>query len=190
MTRTTMELDEAILGRRSCRSYDQSRHVPLDAVKEIIRLGTWAPSGSNSQPWRITALSGEAKAGFITAFRSDLESKRDGMTETAANIAFWSCASLEKSDVVLLVWDKERSETSPQSIGAFIQTSMLAAHGMGLGTLWVAAVNRSEELIRAMYGHPDWKLIAGVGIGYPSEKMVGKKGPPRLSVNEVAEILT
>ena len=185
----TLELVDAILNRRSCRSYDQSRHVPPEVVREIIRLGTWAPSGSNTQPWKVTVLSGKAKDGFISAFRADLESKRAGMTEAAANIAFWSCTSLEKSDVVLLVWDRERSETSPQSVGAFIQTAILAAHGMGLGTLWVAAVNRSESLIAERYGHADWKLIAGMGIGFPSEKMVGKSGPPRLPVEDVAEFL-
>jgi len=32
-------------------------------------------------------------------------------------------------------------------------------------------------------------LIAGVGVGYSSEKMVGKRGPPRLPVEDVAESL-
>lgn len=30
-------------------------------------------------------------------------------------------------------------------------------------------------------------LIAAVGVGYPSAKMVGKKGPSRIPVDEVAE---
>ena len=184
-----MELDEAILGRRSCRSYDQTRHVSHEVMREIIHYGTWAPSGTNSQPWRFTILSSEAKAEFINLHRADLESKRAGMTEQVQNIAFWSCTSLEKSDVVVLVWDKEKSLTSPQSIGACIQTMMLKAHGMGVGSLWVAAVRWSKEEIMKRYSHPDWELIAGVGFGYPTEKMIGKKGPPRLQVEDVAEFL-
>lgn len=77
-----------------------------------------------------------AKAEFISLHRADLESKRAEMTEQAQNIAFWSCTSLEKSDVVVLVWDKEKSLTSPQSIGACIQMMMLKAHGLGVGSLW------------------------------------------------------
>ena len=184
-----MELNEAILNRRSCRSYDQTKHLTREMMREIIHAGTWAPSGTNSQPWRFTVLSGEAKAEFIKLHRDDLESKRGSMTEQVQNIAFWSCTSLEKSDVIVLVWDKEKSLTSPQSVGACIQTMMLNAHGMGVGSLWVAAVRWSREGIMKKYSHPDWELIAGVGFGYPSEKMIGKKGPPRLAVNEVAEFL-
>ncbi len=184
-----MELDEAILGRRSCRSYDQIRHVSREMMRKIIHYGTCAPSGTNSQPWRFTVLSGEAKAEFISLHREDLESKRAGMTEQVQNIAFWSCTSLEKSDVVVLVWDKEKSLTSPQSVGACIQTMMLKAHGFVVGSLWVAAVRWSKEEITKWYGHTDWELIAGVGFGYQSEKMIGKKGSPRLPVDEVAEFL-
>jgi nitroreductase len=184
-----MELDEAILGRRSCRSYDQTRHVSHNMMREIINYGTWAPSGTNSQPWRFTVLSGDAKTEFISLHRVDLESKRAGMTEQVQNIAFWSCTSLEKTDVVVLVWDKEKSLTSPQSVGACIQTMMLKAHSMEIGSLWVAAVRWSKEKITNRYSHPDWELIAGIGFGYPSEKMIGKKGPPRLPVEDVAEFL-
>jgi nitroreductase len=187
--RIAMELEEAILNRRSCRSYDQTKHVTREMMREIIHAGTWAPSGTNSQPWRFTVLSSEAKAEFIKLHRTDLESKRAVMKEQVQNIAFWSCTSLEKSDVVVLVWDKEKSLTSPQSVGASIQTMMLKAYSIGIGSLWVAAVRWSREEIMKRYGHPDWELIAGVGIGYQSEKMMGKKGPPRLPVDEVTEFL-
>jgi nitroreductase len=184
-----MELDEAILNRRSCRSYDPSKHVTKEQMREILHYGTWAPSGPNSQPWRFTVLSGEAKAEFIAFHSADLEKKKGGMTEQSANIALWSCTSLEKSDVVILVWDKEKGVVSQQGIGACIQTMMLKAHGMGVGSLWVAAVRWSKAEITEKYGHGDWELIAGVGFGYPSEKMIGKKGPLRLPVEEIAEFL-
>jgi len=36
----------------------------------------------------VTVLSDKAKGGFISAFRADLEPKRDRMPEAAVNIAF------------------------------------------------------------------------------------------------------
>jgi len=187
--RIAMELDEAILNRRSTRSYDPNKHMTVEQMREILNYGIWSPSGTNSQPWRFTVLSGEGKAEFIKLHRDDLEAHRSTMSEQTQNIAFWSCTSLEKSDIVVLVWDKEKSLTSPQSIGACIQTMMLKAHGMGIGSLWVAAVIFSKEAIMMRFNHEDWTLIAGLGFGYPSEKMIGKKGPPRLPVEEVAEFL-
>lgn len=184
-----MELDNAILNRRSCRSYEQTKNVTSEIMREIIQAGTWAPSGTNSQPWRFTVLQEEAKSEYIQTLRACLELKKGDMSKEAENIAFWSCTSLEKSNMVILVWDKEKSWTSGQSIGACIQTMMLKAYGLGLGTLWVAAVRWGGEDATKKYCHPDWELIAAVGVGYPSEKMIGKKGPPRLTVDQVAEFL-
>jgi hypothetical protein len=48
-------------------------------------------------------------------------------------------------------------------------------------------VRVAEEEYKKMYGKEDMNLIAAVGVGYPSEKMIGKQGPPRLPVDEVAE---
>ena len=47
----------------------------------------------------------------------------------------------------------------------------------------------SKDEIMKRYGHRDWGLIAGVSFDYPSEKIIGKKGPPRLPVDDVAEFL-
>jgi len=177
------------MNRRSCRSYDQTKTVTVEQLREIIHAGTWAPSGTNSQPWRFTVLTGEEKADYIKNLRAGMEAKRGTMSKEAENIAFWSATSLEKSSAIMLVWDKNKTMSGRDSIGACIQTMMLKAYGMGLGTLWVGAIRWGGEEATTKYGHPDWGLIAAVGVGYPSEKMIGKQGPPRLTVDQVAEFL-
>jgi nitroreductase len=184
-----LELNEAILGRRSCRSYDQSKTVSAEQVREMLEYGIWAPSGTNSQPWRFTVLMGDKKDEFIEILKRNIEKKKAQYSEQQLNIYQWSAITLEKGSAVLLVWDKNKTWTSPQSIGACIQTAMLKAYDMGLGTVWIAAVRAASDDLKKLYGKEDMDLIAGVGIGYPSEKMIGKKGPPRLPVDEVAEFL-
>jgi nitroreductase len=182
-----MELDEAIINRRSCRSYDTTRTVTEAQLREILLAGTWAPSGHNSQPWRFTVLTGAAKADYLARLRASLETKRGKLEKEAENIAFWSATSLEKGSAIILVWSNAKGGVNAQSIGACIQNMLLKAHGMCLGTLWVAAVKMADDDVLAPYNHPDWDLAAAVGVGYMSEKMIGKKGPPRLGVDEVAE---
>ena len=184
-----MELNEAILGRRSCRSYNREKEVTVEQLKEMLEYGIWAPSGTNSQPWRFTVLTGEKKTEFIEIMRRNIKEKKDNFTEQQINIFEWSALSLEKGSAIILVWDKNKTWTSPQSIGACIQTFMLKAYDMGLGTLWVAAVRVASDELKKLYGKEEMDLIASVGVGYPSDKMIGKKGPPRLSVDEVAEFL-
>lgn len=52
-----MELREAILGRRSIRSF-LNKEVPEELVKEILTDSQWAPSWGNTQPWEIMVITG------------------------------------------------------------------------------------------------------------------------------------
>ncbi len=144
-----MELDKAILERRSCRSYDK-KEVTEEQLREVLEYGIWAPSGTNSQPWRFDVLMGDAKDEFIKVMRENIEMRTAEFTEQQLNIFKWSALSLEKVSAIYVVWDKNKTWTSPQSIGACIQTMMLKAQGMGMGTLWVAA--------RAHY----WIILNGI----------------------------
>ncbi len=68
-----------------------------------------------------------------------------------------------------------------QSIGAAIQNLLLAAHDMGLGTLWICDI---------FYAYPelcDWlgetrQMIAAVAVGYPDETPSAR---PRKAVEDV-----
>ena len=69
-----MELDKAILERRSCRSYDK-KEVTEEQLREIMEYGIWSPSGTNSQPWRFDVLMGDAKDEIIAVMRENIEKK-------------------------------------------------------------------------------------------------------------------
>lgn len=50
--------------RRSCRAF-LSEAVPVEDVRAILEIARWAPSGGNLQPWRVIAVSGEAREAVI-----------------------------------------------------------------------------------------------------------------------------
>jgi nitroreductase len=55
----SMDVSEAVRTRRSVRAFlDQP--VPMDAIREVLRLAARAPSGGNLQPWWIHVVAGEA----------------------------------------------------------------------------------------------------------------------------------
>ncbi|MBU6436918.1 MAG: nitroreductase family protein, partial [Betaproteobacteria bacterium] len=54
-------VDEAITSRRSIRAF-LPKPVSRDTVTDILRVASRAPSGTNTQPWRVYVLSGAAKA--------------------------------------------------------------------------------------------------------------------------------
>lgn len=49
------QLVRLMLSRRSCRNY-QATPVPADLLEDLVRIGTTAPSGTNSQAWTFTIL--------------------------------------------------------------------------------------------------------------------------------------
>lgn len=53
-------VDDLIRERRSKRGF-LDRNVPLDTVKDILSVAKYAPSSSNTQPWRCYVATGEAR---------------------------------------------------------------------------------------------------------------------------------
>ena len=51
----TSPILDAIYQRRSIREYSDEE-VLIDQLREIIKAGTWAPSGLNNQPWRFVTI--------------------------------------------------------------------------------------------------------------------------------------
>lgn len=56
----TNPVDEAILSRRSVRAY-LPKPVPRETVAHILEVASRAPSGTNTQPWCVRAISGAVK---------------------------------------------------------------------------------------------------------------------------------
>ena len=58
---------EAIKSRRSVRAY-KKKLVPIEIVEEILRIASRAPSGTNTQPWKVNVLTGN----FLKNFKKKL----------------------------------------------------------------------------------------------------------------------
>jgi nitroreductase len=54
-------VDAAITSRRSVRAFLDTP-VSLETVRDILRVASRAPSGTNTQPWRVTVLTGRSRA--------------------------------------------------------------------------------------------------------------------------------
>ena len=55
----TAAVDEAIKTRHSLRAFLPTP-VPRQTVEDILEVARWAPSGTNTQPWQVHVLTGEA----------------------------------------------------------------------------------------------------------------------------------
>jgi nitroreductase len=58
-------VDAAIESRFSCRAFLRHREVPRALIEEILQVASRAPSGTNTQPWKVYVLQGAARDGLV-----------------------------------------------------------------------------------------------------------------------------
>jgi nitroreductase len=158
-----VEVLEAIYTRRSVREFT-AEPVTDDEVTEILKAGALAPSGLNNQPWRFAVVRDPAVRGDLaklTKYRKILES----------------------AAVVLPVFiDREtmyNDVKDHQGIGACLQNMLLAAHGQGLGSVWLGEILKSAVEVRTLLGLPETlELMAVIAVGRPAPaKREGRRKP-------------
>lgn len=70
-----MDIKEAIEGRISVRSF-LDKPVPKAVISEVLDTARWAPSGTNTQPWKVVVVQGDTKKAISDAF---LEAAKNGV---------------------------------------------------------------------------------------------------------------
>lgn len=150
-----MELLEGIYTRRSVRDYTD-RPVDRDRLLEIIKAGSWAPSGLNNQPWRFVIVRDkgiQSELAKLTRYKRIIES-------APASVAVFIDHEAMYNDV-----------KDHQAIGACLQNMLLAAHSMGLGAVWLGEILKNAGGVRELFDLPDrYELMAVVAIGHPEKR--------------------
>jgi len=149
------EVLKAIYERRSIRDF---RPMPVDEqqVMEIIRAGSWAPSGLNNQPWRFVVV-------------KDSKTKE----EIAGQTRYHSI--IETAPVIIAVFLDRKAMyhelKDVQAIGACLQNMLLAAHAQGLGAVWLGEILKNKEKVSEIVSLPSHlELMAIVAIGHPAHR--------------------
>ena len=70
------DVDKAIASRRSVRAF-LPRPVPRKLVEHILEVASRAPSGTNTQPWKVRVLAGDAKTRLCEAVLHAHETEAD-----------------------------------------------------------------------------------------------------------------
>jgi nitroreductase len=150
-----MDILEGLQTRRSIRTYTD-QPVTREQLREIIRLGTMAPSGMNNQPWRFVTIKSKETLQKL----AQLTKYSHIIGKAAACIAVF----VDKKAMYHEVKDH-------QSMGACIQNLLLASHGMGLGAVWLGEILKSAKEVRELCGlSNDMELMAVIALGHPAEK--------------------
>jgi nitroreductase len=225
--------------RRSIRDFAE-REVPAELVAAILDDARWAPSWSNTQPYKIAVAGGGLKdslkelllarfdaaaevqrggvPGKIAAFLSRSKALPDGDFDTrfeypaeltprrrATGFGLYSVLGIAREDsaarhrqmrrnfeffgapVVLFVFVRqELGAYSVLDAGIFLQSLMLSAQARGLGTCAEGALGTWAGPVREAFDvPPEYKLLCGLALGWPSDHVVNAYNPGRADVAEM-----
>lgn len=69
-------VDEAITSRQSVRRF-LDEPVPREMIAHLLEVARWAPSGTNTQPWKVYAIAGDEKAALSAEILTHYEEHGD-----------------------------------------------------------------------------------------------------------------
>ncbi len=177
-----MDLFDAIKTRRSIRKYLDKpiEDEKLQAVLEAFRM---APSWANFQCWRLVVVKDkDVKAkisalSYVESVFAPLGYKANPSMKALAEapVVIVLCADPEKSGTL---WNQQYYLVDS---GLAAQNMMLAARGLGLGSVFVGIYD--EDKLKYLLKIPKEIRIVGLfPLGYPAGEQQG--GPSRKPVEE------
>lgn len=147
-----------IINRRSIKQY-KNTPVPDNLIEEIVKCGTYAPSGMNKQSSIILVIKDKAT--------------RDKLAQINANIMNVSIDPFYNAPVVLVVLANKDIPTYLYDGSLVMANLMLAASSLGLGSCWIHRAKETfetpegQEILQSLGITGNYEGIGNCIIGYP-----------------------
>ncbi len=152
-----MDVLKAIFTRRSIRSFT-GEAINNDDLNCILKAGFYAPSARNLQPWHFIIV------------------KDKEMLESISQKHPYAKMVPNAGCCIVVCGDKEKQTKTGflvEDCSAAIENMLLAAHGIGLGGVWLSLypISTRSKPIGKLLGIPDNIVPVGmIAVGYKAEE--------------------
>lgn len=157
-----MDLQYALINRRSIRKYKDQK-ISKEDLNSILKAAMYAPSAMNLQAWHFIVI--DDKSTLIETVKSIPYAEM--LTQSAAAILVCGDSAIEKNESWIL-----------QNCSAAIQNILLSAHGLGIGSCWIA-IHGMDDVYKSIinqFGLPENIIpVSLISLGYPEEKVTSEE---------------
>jgi len=160
---------DAILDRRSIRSFNENKFIPKGIILELLKAGMMLPMTVNHPYIKIIIID-----------------NKDLLNQIAKNSKIVIKQSHVGEVPLIIVISYDCSNNSPgfyaeTDTGSIIQSILLRAHTLGVGSCWIGAFNR--KIVRRILKIPeDWHIPSMAILGYPNDY---PKPTPRVDLGKI-----
>jgi len=175
------EFERLLRWRRDVRRF-RTDPLPAGCLDRLLDLACLAPSVGNAQPWRFVTVDEPERRRAVTAVfeRCNAEALAAQPDERRALYARLKLAGLREAPVHLAVFcDGGTAQgnglgraTMPATLEwsavLAVHTLWLAARAEGVALGWVSILD-PDEVARLLDVPADWRLVAYLCLGYPTE---------------------
>jgi len=153
-----------MLERRSCRKF-KGNMVPKELIDQVIEAGLYAANGMGKQAVRIIAVTNREL--------------RDRISEDNRKIGGWKEGfdPFYGAPVILIVLGDKACPTCVYDGSLVMGNLMLAAHSLGLGSIWIHRAKQEfetepyQELLKKLGIEGDFEGVGHCAIGYADGEM-------------------
>lgn len=189
-----MDLYEAMSTLRAVRRL-RPDPIAADVVERILTAATWAPTGGNTQPWRIVAVTDSKKKQALQdlykphwdSYLPGYEANLSRMSEDARSSSIkamdagnYLAEHMHETPLIAIfcfnpklmtITDAELARPSVVGGGSVypaVQNFLLACRNEGLGCVLTTLLCYEEAAVKSLLGMPqDWYPCAHIPVGYP-----------------------
>lgn len=153
------EVIDAMKKRRSVRKF-KSDMPPKSDIEQIIEAGLYAASGKNMQSAKIIAITDKTLRDEISALNCKIGGWDEGFDP------FYN------APVILLVIADKSFPTSIYDGSLVMGNLMLAAHSLGLGSIWIHRAKEEcetpeiKKLLADLGIEGEWEGVGHCAVGY------------------------
>lgn len=151
-----METYEAIITRRSIRKFN-STPIEKGILEKLLKAGMYAPSARNMQSWHFILITDRETLDKIP----DAHPHAGMCREASAVIAVCGDLNIEPG-----------IEYNAINCSAATQNILLAAHELGIGSVWLGVYPRADRVegVTKLLGLPSNIVpVSMIALGYPNE---------------------
>ena len=149
----------SIFERRSIRKYTD-QVVTDDMVTQLLKAAMYAPSAGNQQSWEFIVVKSKETLLKITEIHPYSQMLKE------VSVAIVVCGNLQK---------EKFKDYWVQDCSAATQNILLAAHAVGLGTVWLGVYPVADRVngVKEILSLPEDIIpLSIIPLGFPAEKKV------------------